>query len=40
MPGEVGFRSFFRLRIHLPDGRKTAIKLLAYDGQGFWIATN
>jgi transposase len=39
MPGEAGCRSIFRLSVHLPQPPGTAIKLLAYDGQGFWLAT-
>jgi transposase len=39
MPGEIERRPIFRLPIYLPHAAGTAIRVLQYDGQGFWLAT-
>ena len=38
MPGETGRRSVFRLPVHFSQPAGTAIRILAFDGQGFWLA--
>ena len=39
VPGEIELRSVFRLPVHLPHRSARAIRIVAYDGQGFWLAT-
>lgn len=36
---ETGCRSFFRLPVYLPQRERKSIRILAYDWQGFWLAT-
>ena len=38
MPGKAERGSIFRLPVFFRTRRGTAIRVLQYDGQGFWLA--
>ena len=38
VPGETPGRSFLRMPVFVPQPAGTSIRILVYDGQGFWLA--
>jgi transposase len=39
VPRKTKYRSILRLPVCVPQPASTSIKVLVYDGQGFWLAT-